>query len=207
MREIIGEMREYARINGIPVIRKEMEQLLTALVFLEKPNRVLELGTAIGYSAAIIRSVAPEECVIDTVENDYDMVLRATEYIKRSGHHEYINIIYGDAPDVLMNLKSRYDLIFFDAAKNQYNEYLKHSFALMSPGALLIADNIHYKGLVRDTSYNKRKNRTVVLSLRQFIASITSDERLDTIILDISDGVSLSRFKGCEKTDGENQKS
>jgi len=189
-------MREYARINGIPVIRKEMEQLLTALVFLEKPSRVLELGTAIGYSAAIIRSAAPEECVIDTVENDYDMVLRATEYIKRSGHHEYINIIYGDAPDVLMNLKSRYDLIFFDAAKNQYNEYLRHSFDLMHPGALLIADNIHYKGLVRDPSYNKRKNRTVVLSLRHFIERITTDQRLETIILDISDGVSLSRYKG-----------
>lgn len=194
-KELIDEMETYAKINHIPIITKETSDLLKVITSIKKPKRVLELGTAIGYSAIMIKYYAHQDCKIDTVDSDYEMILQARKNIERAGHSDDINIIFGDIIEVLTSLNSKYDMIFFDAAKNQYNEYLKYSMNLFDDDALLIADNVLYKGIVNDLEYKKRKNRTVMKSLRRFISTISEDKNLVTTILDIGDGVSISSIR------------
>lgn len=195
-KELLGEMEIYAGTNHVPIILTETRELLKVLTSIKKPKKVLEIGTAIGYSSILIKEHAHRDCKIDTVDCDYEMILQARKNIEKAGYTGDINIIFGDATEVLTSLNTKYDMIFFDAAKNQYNEYYKYSLDLFDDDALLIADNVLYKGLINDLEYKKRKNRTIIRSLRKFIFTISNDEKLVTTILDIGDGVSISSFKG-----------
>jgi predicted O-methyltransferase YrrM len=201
--DILGELEIYAKTNHIPILSHYAVSLLRILVTVKRPLKVLEIGTAIGYSSIIIKDNAPNDCMLDTIEKNYDMVVKARENIAKAGHGDRVNIIYGDAVDVLMSLNRKYDIIFMDAAKNEYNEYLKHSLSLLNENALLVADNVLFKGLVNDDTYDKSRYRTIKNSLRQFIDDITDRNDLITSILDVGDGIAVSLYKNNGHRDGK----
>lgn len=193
---VLSEMQIYASNSNIPVIGPEAADFIKSLVSDLKPSRILEIGTAIGYSAVFFSKTLCDNCMIDTIEKDYTSVLTALLFIKKAGCEKNINVIFGDAKEVLASIEKKYDLVFIDAAKNQYNEYLELVMRLIDKNAVVIADNISYKGMVTDESYDKRKNRTIVRSLRRFRKTICESGCFITNIYDIGDGISVSRYLG-----------
>jgi len=194
--KLLQSIEGYAQSRHIPIIRRETANLLKILLISKKPMELLEIGTAVGYSAICMMSVLPAGARIDTIENEYEVAARARENIREAGYGEQIRLIYGDASEIMKNLDKRYDLIFIDAAKGQYNDYLKLAKRLLVPDALLIADNVLYKGMVSNTGCDRKKTRTIIQSLRKFTDTLKNDSSFITVILDIGDGVSVSSFIG-----------
>lgn len=194
--KILFEMRSYAKRHKIPVIGVSSAELLSSIISQTMPFRILEIGTAVGYSAVLISKTLSDNCLIDTIEKDYQSALTALDFIKQAGCGQNINVIFGDATEVLASIDKKYDLVFIDAAKNQYNEYLELVLKLIDKDAVLIADNISYKGLVNDQTYTGRKHRTIVRSLRRFREKIVDSDFFDTKIYEVGDGISVSRYRG-----------
>jgi predicted O-methyltransferase YrrM len=192
----LRELEEYAKLHHIPIIQPESAALMRVLVKLHKPEKILEAGTAIGYSACILSDAMDGSGIIDTIEIDEDMAEMAKRNIKAMGYDKTIRVILGDALEVMECLSSSYDMIFLDAAKGQYNEYLKHALRLLRPGGLLVSDNVLYKGLVAQKDKVQHKQRTIAVKLREYIENICSDERLETSIIPVGDGMAISFKKG-----------
>ncbi|NLM72983.1 MAG: O-methyltransferase [Clostridiaceae bacterium] len=188
-------MREYARENHVPIVSPETAALLKVLVKLHKPVRILEAGTAIGYSSIVMAQAYPD-AVIDTIEIDEDMATIANNNIREVGYENRIRILLGDALEIMQCLTSTFDLIFLDAAKGQYLEYLEHALRLLRPGGLLISDNVLYKGLVACEGTVPHKHRTITVNLREYLNKICNDERLETSVIPIGDGLAVSYKKG-----------
>ncbi len=189
---ILAEMEKYAAENYVPIVEPEVARLLCVLCRLAKPLRVLEVGTAIGYSAIMIaRSIGPDGRV-DTIERSDSMADKALEYIRAAGQEEKIRIIRGEAADVLNFLDKSYDMIFLDAAKGQYNEFFPECRRLLKPGGLLISDNVLYKGMVASEDLVKKKHKTLVYKMREYLETICNSDEFDTSILPVGDGVALS---------------
>ncbi len=197
---LLCEMEEYARKNNIPVIQRESARFLELLCLLAKPRRILEIGTAIGYSAIVLAKTLNGDCIIDTVEIDEDMVIEANGFIQRSGLDKAIRVVNGDAAEVLQCLTTPYDFIFLDAAKGQYMEFLPHCLRLLNAGGLLITDNILYRGMVAKEGHVEHKHRTITVRLRKYIDEIMGTENLTTSIVPIGDGLAVS----LKRNDGEN---
>ena len=190
--KILLEIEKYGLDNGVPIVMRDVRNLLQILVRLKNPKRILEIGTAIGYSSIVMAKSARNDVHIDTIECSYDMAMEAMKNIEKYGYKENINVIFGDAYEVLNSLSSKYDFIFIDAAKGQYDAYLRESKRVLNDDGIIIADNILFKGLVADFSYSKRKNRQIVNSLRKYIDDIIGDDNFANTVLSIGDGVSIS---------------
>ena len=192
---ILKELEDFARENHVPIIQPEVEKLLLVTGKLLKPRRILEVGTAIGYSAIVLSKVLDEGGKIDTVDRYELMIERAKNNIKRAGLEDTVNIIVGDAVEVLRCLDKKYDMIFLDAAKGQYPEFLPECLRMLNKGGLLFSDNVLYKGMVANDELVVRRKKTIVKRLRDFLSSICENEELDTSILPVGDGVALSYKK------------
>ncbi|HOV25749.1 MAG TPA: O-methyltransferase [Pseudobacteroides sp.] len=192
---ILKELEDFARENHVPIIQPEVAKLLLVTGKLLKPKRILEVGTAIGYSAIVLSNVLAEGGKIDTVDRYELMIERAKINIKRAGLENTVNIIVGDAVEVLRCLDKKYDMIFLDAAKGQYPEFLPECMRMLNKGGLLFSDNVLYKGMVANDDLVVRRKKTIVKRLRDFLSSICENEELDTSILPIGDGVALSYKK------------
>mgnify|MGYP001252673352 CR=1 FL=1 len=190
-REFLAELEQYAQIHYVPIIKPETGRLISILGNILKPKRILEIGTAIGYSAIIMSSFLDEEGKIDTIERNYEMVAIAHSNIKKAGLDNVINIIAGEAADILPNINKKYDMIFLDAAKGQYLEFLPEILRLLRPEGLFVADNVLYKGLVEGNEISARKTRTIINNMRSFIEEISNNASLLTSILPIGDGVAV----------------
>ncbi|NMA67316.1 MAG: O-methyltransferase [Clostridiaceae bacterium] len=188
---LLKKMEEYARLNHIPIINPESAAFLKVLTKIHKPLRILEVGTAIGYSSIIIAKASPL-AVIDTIEIDEDIAKIAEKNIGTSGVEERIRVIVGDALEVMQCLSATYDMIFLDAAKGQYIEYFPEALRLLNPGGILISDNILYKGLVAQKGQVIHKHRTITNKLREYIKLICNDKDLETSIIPIGDGMAVS---------------
>ncbi len=193
---ILKELEEYAALNHIPIVQPETAALLKVFVSLSKPKRVLEAGTAIGYSSIVIAKEMGESGIIDTIEIDDDMAEAARKNIERIGLSNQIRVLLGDALEVMECLNSSYDFIFLDAAKGQYNEYFNHAMRLLKQGGLLVSDNVLYKGLVAQNQKVIHKHRTIAVKLKEYLKQICNDERLQTTIIPIGDGLAVSIKKG-----------
>ena len=191
----LKELEKYASLHHIPIIQPESAALLKVLVKLHKPQKILEAGTAIGYSACILSKAMDKSGIIDTIEIDEEMADIAKENIKRMGYDNRIRVLLGDALEVMECLNSPYDMIFLDAAKGQYNEYLNQALRLMRPEGLLVSDNVLYKGLVAQEII-QHKHRTIAVKLKEYLHQICNDERLETSIIPIGDGMAISLKKG-----------
>ena len=157
-----------------------------------KPNAILEIGTAVGYSAICFSKYLLDGGIIDTIERDHDRVEEAKKNIKLVDIADKINIIEGDAVEILPTINKKYDAIFIDAAKGKYPFFLSEALRLINTNGYIIADNVLYKGYVM-SDYNKHKQRTAVRNLREYIAEITKNPTLETEILEVGDGLAITK--------------
>lgn len=190
---LLNEIEEFARENQIPVIRQEAQSLLKFFLALVRPKEILEVGTAIGFSALLMSEYGPEDARITTIESYEKRIPLATANIKRAGKEERITLLEGDAADILKKLEGPYELIFMDAAKGQYIHFLPEVLRLMAPGGVLISDNILQEGDVLESRYAvTRRDRTIHSRMREYLYELTHNEQLQTLILPSGDGVTVS---------------
>ena len=185
-------VKEKARENHIPIIMDDTLEKIEEILKEEKPKRILEIGTAVGYSATMFAKYTDEDCIIDTIEIDEERAKEAKENIEKIGVADRINIMVGNAVDILPTISQEYDIVFIDAAKGKYPVFLENAIRLIKNGGLILADNILYKGYVM-SDYNKHKQRTAVRHLREYIQEITENEKLESEILEIGDGLAITR--------------
>ncbi len=195
--EYLQGLRKSAEEKGIPIIREETEVFIKSLLMLVRPQRILELGTATGYSSIFIAMTANETGIklstVDTIENWEPRISEARINIEHAGLGDIINLIEGDALQVMKKLDVPYDLIFIDAAKGQYPDYLEEAMRLTQKGSVIIADNILQDGEIMESKYLvKRRDRTIHKRIRKFLNMIFMDERLATSIVPIGDGITFS---------------
>lgn len=190
---ILEEMAEYAAVNNVPIIRKEVESFLRVLLLMKKPEKILELGTAIGYSAILMSECIPESGKIITIENYDKRIPIAKENIKRAGKEETITLLEGDALNILPNLTEKVDFIFMDAAKAQYINFLPHALRLLKKDGVLLADNVLQEGDLIESRYAvTRRDRTIHGRMREFLYQIKHMDELETTVVPIGDGMTLS---------------
>ena len=187
---ILIEMEEYASINKVPIIEVEVARFLEFLVMLKKPKRILEIGTAIGYSSIIMNRAYPDS-IITTIEIDEKNFLKAKEFIKRAGCEKNIDLIYADANDALDFITDEYDMIFMDAAKGQYISFFEKSIERLNHEGILVSDNILFRGLVAKEKNNIRRKNTIVKRLKEFLKIITNSDKFSTTIIPIDDGMAI----------------
>ena len=180
--------------NHIPIIMDDTLEVISKTLESKRVNRILEIGTAVGYSAICFSEFLAEYGLIDTIERDLDRVKEARENIKKAEVEEKINIIEGDAVEILPTLKNIYDIVFIDAAKGKYPIFLKEALRMLAPKGIIFADNVLYKGYVM-SDYNKHKQRTAVRNLREFLAELQENEELETEILEVGDGLAIAKKK------------
>ncbi|MCI8672659.1 MAG: O-methyltransferase [Lachnospiraceae bacterium] len=187
------EIAREARAAGIPVVRKETASLLKTLVALKRPKQILEVGTAVGYSALLMCQVMPSDCTITTIEKYEKRIPEARRNFARAGESDRIRLIEGDAAEVLSGLDGPYDFIFMDAAKGQYVHFLPQALKLLPPGGLLVSDNVLQDGDVIESRYAvTRRNRTIHTRMREYLYRLKHMEELETAIVPIGDGVTIS---------------
>lgn len=196
----LNEIEKYALETEVPVIRKSMQSLLKLLLAFSKPKNILEVGTAIGFSALLMDTYSPDGCHITTIEKYEKRIPLAKENFRRAGAEERITLLEGDATDILKELRGGYDLIFMDAAKGQYINFLPDILRLLSPGGLLVSDNVLQDGDIIESRYAvTRRNRTIHARMRDYLYELKHHPQLETAILPVGDGVTLSvKTEGAE---------
>ncbi len=186
------ELRNYAAEHRVPILRRDAAAFLRTLAAACRPARILEIGTAIGYSAAVLANMLPASR-IDTVEIDPDRVVEARRNFTDMGMADRIRVIAGDGAEVLASLQTPYDMIFFDAAKGQYLRLYDDALRLLNPGGLLICDNCIFYGKVTESPLEApHKHRTIVTNLRAFLKKMMSDPRLQASLLNVGDGMAVA---------------
>ena len=194
---VCNAIEKEALADGVPIIRKEMGNLLKVLLLLKQPQKILEVGTAVGYSSILMSENMPQNCRITTIENYEKRIPVAKNNFKRAGKEEVITLLEGDAMYILKELDGTYDFIFMDAAKGQYINFLPELLRLMPAGGLLISDNVLQEGDIVESRYGvTRRNRTIHTRMREYIYTLTHAEQLETSIVPIGDGITLSVKKG-----------
>lgn len=202
--EKLEEIKQKALEQHIPIIMDDTLEVVAKILLEKRPNRILEIGTAVGYSAICFSAYLNENGKIDTIERDEGRVREAKENIKKAEVESKINIYAGDAVELLPTLQEKYDVVFIDAAKGKYPFFLKQALRLIQKDGVIIADNVLYKGYVMG-NYNKHKQRTAVRNLREYIAEVTNNTNLQTEILEVGDGLAISRYQlACQFRDVPN---
>ena len=193
--EKLKEMSDYADENHVPIIERESEEFINFLISMQKPKKILELGTAIGYSS--ISFAERNKCIekIDSVELKSEMAEIARKNISDLGLDKIISVHESDAHDFLLDLDEKYDLIFIDAAKGQYEKYFEAALKNLKEKGLIICDNVLFKGMIAEDSLVKRRKITIVKRLRKFLRDISEDKRFISSVVPIGDGVLLVRRK------------
>ena len=177
----------------VPIIRKETQSFLKTLLVMHKPRKVLEIGTAVGFSALLMSAYLPEGGHITTIENYEKRIPIARENFRQAGKEGMISLIQGDALAVMKELTEAYDLIFMDAAKGQYIHYLPEAVRLLAPGGVLVSDNVLQGGDVLESRFAvERRDRTIHSRMREYLYELKHHDQLQTSILPLGDGVALS---------------
>lgn len=190
---LIEEIEQEALDTYVPIIRKETQSFLKVLLMMNQPVRILEVGTAIGFSAILMSEYIPENGHITTIEKYEKRIPIAKENFRRAGKEEQITLIEGDALEVMQSLEGPYDFIFMDAAKGQYIHYMPEAIRLLAPGGVLMSDNVLQDGDIIESRYAvERRNRTIHSRMREYLYELKHNEELQTSILPLGDGVALS---------------
>ena len=177
----------------VPVIRREMQSFLKVFLMIQRPRKILEVGTATGFSAVFMAEYGPRDCHITTIENYEKRIPIARENFEKSGYSSRITLIPGDAAEVLKSLEGPYDLIFMDAAKGQYLRFLPEVLRLMEAGSVLISDNVLQEGDLIESHYLvERRDRTIYKRMREYLYTLKHSRELETSILPLGDGITLS---------------
>ena len=190
----LDKIKEKALKDNIPIIMDDTLEVMEKYLNEIKPKRILEIGTAVGYSAICFSKFVNEDGIIDTIERDEERIKEAKINIKDMNLENVINIYEGDAVEILPTLDQKYDVVFIDAAKGKYPFFLKEALRMINKNGIIFADNILYKGYVM-SDYNKHKQRTAVRNLREYIKEISENPNLETEILEVGDGLAISKVK------------
>lgn len=189
----LDALERFALQEQVPIIRKPTQQLLRFLMAMVKPKSILEVGTAIGFSALLMSEYAPADCRITTIEKYEKRIPLARENFAKAGRADRITLIEGDAADVLPTLAGPYDLIFMDAAKGQYIHFMPEVLRLLTPGGLLVSDNVLQDGDVIESRFAvTRRNRTIHTRMREYLYELNHHPELTTTVLPVGDGIALS---------------
>ena len=189
---LLKELEIYAKENNVPIVHKEVSELLKVLLKVQRPKRILEVGCAIGYSSILFASSLDYQVEIITVERNEKMIKKAKENIKLAGLEDRITILEGDAEELLKTVNGEFDMIFLDAAKGQYKLFYDMVIDKLKVNGLLISDNILYKGMVAHDDFVIRRKKTIVKRMRNYLEYISNCNYLDTSLIPIGDGVALS---------------
>ena len=191
--DFLDEIEGIALAKKVPIIRKETQSLLRILLQIKQPKQILEVGTAIGFSALFMEEVNPTESDITTIENDKNRIAIAHQNFINASKDDLIHLVEGDAQDILLKLNEKYDFIFMDAAKGQYLHFLPLVLQLLKPGAIIVSDNVLQDGdIIQSRFAVTRRNRTIHKRMREYLYSITHNEELTTTILTVGDGIAIS---------------
>jgi len=191
--EFLDELEQEAKRDYVPIIRKDMQNLLRFLLRLKRPVNILEVGTAVGFSALLMAENTAEECRITTIENYEKRIPIARENFKRGGMEHRITLLEGDATEILKELDEAYDFIFMDAAKGQYLNFLPDLLRLLAEDGMLVSDNVLQDGDLMESRYAvTRRNRTIHARMRDYLYELKNNPALETVILPVGDGVTIS---------------
>ena len=192
-KEELEKIKQKALQEHIPIIMDDTLEVVNKILTEVKPKRILEIGTAVGYSAICFSEYLQPGGKIDTIERDEERIVEAKENIKKVEVEDRINIFSGDAVEILPTLNEKYDVVFIDAAKGKYPFFLKEALRMINENGVILADNILYKGYVM-SDYNKHKQRTAVRNLREYIKEVTENPNIETEILEVGDGLAISKI-------------
>ena len=193
-KEKLQEIKQKALESHIPIIMDDTLEVIEKELKNNPPHKILEIGTAVGYSAMCFSEFLADNGKIDTIQRDEKRIEEAKKNIKNVGVEDKINIYGGDAVEILPTLNGKYDMVFIDAAKGKYPFFLKEALRMLDKNGIIFADNILYKGYVM-SDYNKHKQRTAVRNLREYIKEVSENPNLETEILEVGDGLAISRIK------------
>lgn len=188
----LQQIKKNALDEHIPILMDDTLKVIIEYINKEKPKKILEIGTAVGYSAICFAINMEENTKIDTIELDSNRAIEALNNIKEMNLESRINVIQGNAVEIMPILQEEYDIVFIDAAKGKYPIFLKEAIRLSKNNGLIIADNVLYKGYVL-SDYNKHKQRTAVTHLREYLKEIEENPNLQSQILEVGDGLAISR--------------
>lgn len=194
----LEKIKQKALNEHIPIIMDDTLEVIAKILTEKRPKRILEIGAAVGYSAMCFSKYLAEDGLIDTIERDEKRIEEAKQNFKKVEVENKINLYEGDAVEILPTLNEKYDVVFIDAAKGKYPFFLKEALRMLKQDGIIFADNILYKGYVM-SDYNKHKQRTAVRNLREYIKETTENPNLETEILEVGDGLAISKMKSNTK--------
>ncbi len=202
--DVITSIRKEAEENRVPIIRQEAGEFIKLLILMNKPKKILEIGTAVGFSAIFMSRFLDDDAHITTIENYPPRIAEAKKNFARAGTENRITLMEGDAQEILPGLDEQYDFVFMDAAKGQYGCFFSEAVRLLKPNGILLCDNVLQDGDVLESRFAvTRRNRTIHSRMREYLHDLTHDPRLDTAILNVGDGMSLSMKKSGWSDGGE----
>lgn len=191
--DILREIEDFAKENQVPIVQKETAKFLEFMVNMKKPLRILELGTAIGFSSILMYQAAGIEPDIVTIERDEKMVELAKINFDRFNLKDKIKIEEGDCLEILKKMTEPFDLIFMDAGKGHYNHFLPHCLRLLKDEGIIIADNVLFRGMVASNELVKRRKITIVKRMRTYLDMVSNDEDLITSVIPMGDGIAVTK--------------
>lgn len=190
---VLDQIEREALESYVPIIRKDMQSFLKLLLTVQKPMRVLEVGTAVGFSAILMAEYAPEGCKIVTIENYDKRIPIAKQNFERAGKSDQITLLEGDATEVLKTLEEPFDMIFMDAAKGQYINFMSDVLRLLKKDGVLVSDNVLQDGDIIESHFIvERRNRTIYKRMREYLYELTHRDDLVTSVLPVGDGITVS---------------
>jgi len=189
----LQELETKALADRVPIIRRDMQSFMRMLLALKQPKRILEVGTAVGFSTLLMCEYGPEDMEIVTIENYEKRIPIAKQNFVRAGKEKQITLLEGDAADILKELREPFDFIFMDAAKGQYIHFMPEIFRLLKPEGILVSDNVLQDGDIIESHFIvTRRNRTIYKRMREYLYELTHSDELVTSVLPIGDGITVS---------------
>lgn len=194
--KILNEQRIYGLLHKVPILRESEVRLFTDLIAMYRPKRILEVGTAIGYSTLLMAEAMADDGHITSIELDMDRHEKAKEFIAQSQYKDQITLLQGDANEVLQNVEGEFDLVFLDGPKGQYLRQLKIIMPKLAPYSVVLADNVLFRGYVKDPASAPKRYKTIVARLSEYLQFVENKEQFNTTIYPMGDGMSVSIWKG-----------
>lgn len=189
---LLKELEDYAKQNFVPIVQREVAKFLELMISIKKPSKILELGTAIGYSAILMSISSRRKSLVTTIERDKNMVQIAKNNIEKYKFMDCIQVIEGDCIEVMKNINEKYDLIFMDAGKGHYNQFLPYCLKLLNEDGIIVADNVLFRGMVAWDKLIDRRKITIVKRMREYLRCISDNDKFVTSIIPMGDGVSVT---------------
>lgn len=190
--DILEEMKIYAKENFVPIVQKETGKFLEFMVTVKKPLKILELGTAIGYSSILMSMYSGKTTRITTIERDDKMIELAKNNIKKYGYEDRIQVLPGECLEMLKSLNGKFDMIFMDAGKGHYNHFLPECLRLLNEDGIIVADNVLFRGMVPNNDLLERRKVTIVKRMRKYLELVSDNKLFITSVIPMGDGIAVT---------------